>query len=186
MSFSLSGADRSIVRNVKMKILSSPDIVSGLPIGEDVKFQFPPRITDDSKIANWKEDEKATFEPLVTWMGSSARKISIEITYIVTGEEFTTKTIAEITRQFKAYFYRSIKSGSNVPIIKLRMYEHNPQETDFRLNDVSISYGETLIQDGAGIFPLLTKIKLGASLITQVNKKQQIPNLRNTPPKEWY
>lgn len=185
--FSLSGADNSIVREVKMKILSSPDIVSGLPVGEDVKFQFPPKITDDTKTANWQDDDKASFEPLVTWMGSGARRITIDITYVVTGGQWTTKTISEITRQFKAYFYRTIQSGKNVPIIKLKMYEHLPQEADFRLHDVGISYGETLIQDEAGsIFPLLTKIKLSASLITQVVNKQKVPNLKSTPPQEWY
>lgn len=191
MPFNLIPFDQNLASNlVNINFVTEPDPISGFPGGGGgrLTLQFPPKITTDSKSANWQEENKGSYEPLLIWLGSNARKITIELTYIVDGNQFTTSVIADITKTVKAYFYREIQDNQNIPIVKLQIYNHmDPNSTaDFRLLDASISHGETIIQDASGQFPLLTKITMTAALVTQVKNKQEIPSLEEVPPTEWY
>jgi len=189
MPFILQSVDNELIKKVSIKIISDPEPVSGLPNGEDVKFQFPPRITDDTKSANWEEKDKFTFEPYPVWMGSTPRKITIELMYIVTGREFTTAKIARTTKQLKAYFYRSVAKGSvDIPIVKIKFYDHvkGGRNATFRLTDINITHGDTIISDDEGQFPLLTKIRIGAVLTTNAGDVWDIPKLPSAPIQDWY
>ena len=187
MAFITTRIDDNVNNAVDIQILHSPDAVSGFPGGgEQIPIQFPPHVVDDTKSANWVEEPVATFEPIAIWNGSLPRKITVELTYIVTGGKFTTKSIAEIAQHFKGYFYRSIQA-TKMPIVKMTIYNHMTQpNSTWRLLDVSISHGETIIKDDAGIFPLMTKIKFGAALATNIDKKMNVPNLPDKPLVGWY
>lgn len=193
MAFTLIQFDQDLANAVSIEFVAQPDPISGFPSGPGggsgrLDLQFPPKITSDSKSANWQEENKGSYEPLLIWLGSNARKVTIELTYIVDGNQFTTAAIANITKVVKAYFYREIQDNKNIPIVKMLMYNHmDPNSSaDFRLLDANISHGETIIQDGSGQFPLLTKITINAALVTQVRGKQEVPSLKNIPPPEWY
>lgn len=188
MAFELTPFDRSLTQSVQIVFVQAPDPVSGFPLGASpLPLQFPPRITSDTKSADWQETYKGSFEPQAVWKGASARKIVVELTYIVDGAQFTTGKIALITKQCKGYFYRKINKAA--PIVKMKFYNHVGQSVpgDFRLLDVSITHGDgAIIRDGGGVFPLLTKIVLNAALITTIDKKQPIPGLQDRPPVDWY
>lgn len=187
MAFELLPFDQTLTDAVEIIFLEAPETASGLPLGEEpLPLQFPPRITSDNKSADWTETFKGSWEPQAVWKGSTARKITLELTYIVDGKSFGTQEVALITKQCKGYFYRNIKS--NIPIMKLKMYNHIGQELpgDFRLLDVTITHGDTIIDDGAGQFPLLTKISITGALTTQVGGEQKIDSLQQQPPIDWY
>lgn len=183
----LSRVDQEINDAAVIEILHDPPAVSGFPgSAERIPIQFPPRITDDTKSANWEEQSVASFEPIAIWRGALPRKITVELTYVVTGGAFTTLSISQIAAHFKGYFYRSIEQ-TKAPIVKMTIYNHMSQPgSTWRLLDASISHGETLIQDGAGIYPMMTKIRVGAALFTNINKKMDIPNLPDKPQVGWY
>ena len=195
MPFELASIDTALASAVQIDIVPQPETVSGFPGGPGggsglVKLQFPPRIVSDVKSADWKEDPKFSYEPIVLFQGSTPRKITMELVYIVDGQQFTTQTIANITKKIKAYFYRTIKGGSSIPIVKIRFYAHVGQQVpaDFRLLDCNITHGETIIRDSAGVFPLMTKISITAALTTQAGPpgKQNVGNLAPKPPVDWY
>lgn len=172
-----------------------------------LQLQFPPRITSDTKSADWQEESIASYEPLAIFLGSSARKITIDLTYIVgagtdrevtfrkngstttkTASEFCASTVGLLCNQIKAYFYRSIQ-GLDIPVVRIRFYNHIGAESGpavFRLMDVNITHGETIIKDETGVFPLLTKVTLNAALTTRIGDKVQSKNLTSFPFRDWY
>lgn len=188
--FILAPIDQQLAQAVSIDFVDSPTPVSGFPLGAGrLLLQFPPKILSDSKSANWEEKPLASFEPLSMWMGAAARKITMEITYVVSGDSFSTAQIAFYTKKVKAYFYRGLDKGANdIPIVKLKFYDHvgTQSPADFRLLDVNITHGETIIKDSKGVFPLLTKINISAALVTQAEGKQHISKLRDKPPQDWY
>lgn len=191
MGFELTSIDTALASAVQIDFVNNPAPVSGFPGGAGLlKLQFPPRIVSDTKSADWKEDPKFSYEPIVLFQGSAPRKISMEIVYIVDGGQFTASTIAILTKKIKGYFYRTIKGGSAIPIVKIRFYDHVGKTipADFRLLDVNIAHGETLIKDKDGIFPLMTKITINAALTTQAGPpgKQNVGNLQPKPIGDWY
>lgn len=188
MAFELLPFDKTLNDAVEIVFVEAPETASGLPLGETpLPLQFPPRITSDSKSADWTETPKGSWEPQAVWKGANARKITLELTYIVDGGSFGTQEISLITKQCKGYFYRNIQ-GENIPIMKLKIYNHVGQELpgDFRLLDVTVTHGDTIIDDGGGQFPLLTKISITGALTTQIGGIQKIDTLQNTPPIDWY
>jgi hypothetical protein len=74
-----------------------------------------------------------------------------------------------------------------VPIVEIKMYEHITEgRATFRLLDVNFSFSETLIKDSDSIFPLMTKVKISAALMTAIDSKQLIPNMPKNPKAGWY
>ena len=129
MPFELAAIDTALANAVQIDIQPEPTPVSGFPSGPGggsglVKLQFPPRITSDVKTADWKEDPKFSYEPIVLFKGSTPRKITMELVYIVDGQQFTTVTISNIEKKVRAYFYRTIKAGSKIPIVNIKFYNH--------------------------------------------------------------
>ena len=190
MTFELAGIDKALANAVQINFVNDPTPVSGFPGGPGLlKLQFPPRIVSDVKTADWKEDNKFSYEPILTFQGSAARKITIEIVYIVDGQEFTAQTIAILTKKVKGYFYRTIKGGKGIPIVKMKFYAHAGQTipADFRLIDVNITHGETIIKDKDGVFPLMTKMTITAALTTQASGLQNDhKNIKQFPIGDWY
>ena len=76
----------------------------------------------------------------------------------------------------------------------MRLYEHVTGDfADFRLLDVSVTHGESLIlDDNWKTFPLMTKIKISAALVTQMgdddgqNGKQPHTDTVPKPKVGWY
>ena len=139
--------------------------------GRQIIFQFPPRITSDSKSANWKSIFQASWEPLKIYWGSEARKLSFEAEWIATSNVFTPTFIAEQMRAVKEYFYAARVGKGPYPLVFLEAYEIVPSEAPFRLMDFSESFGETFVRSGGAIHPLYSKMSLGLELATNISGK---------------
>jgi hypothetical protein len=193
--FSLQQFDQSLLKLVSFQIITDPVNGFAAPGSGQIPFQFPPRLVDDSKALRWEEHDQWTYEPVVIFKGSDARKIVIEATYIATGAtvggyKFNPANIAALVRNVKAYAYPADRN--TVPIVKIKMYDQVGDSGTFRLTDISINHGETLITDGGSTFPLMTKIKVTGALVTKIGSpidpddKQNIPELPEFPQVQWY
>ena len=122
-----------------------------------VDFQFPPKITSDSKSGDWDETANniAFSEPFGVFKGSKPRTISLKWNYIVdssgegTGNSWTTKRIATITQALRGYFGRMDNAFGNLSfnptIVYFKMYRHQYSLQKFRIDNVDVSYSENLI-----------------------------------------
>ncbi len=165
--------------------------------GPSIPFQFPPMVTNDAKSGIWKEFPTWNYEPGYIYAGSTPRKIGIKAEYIVTGNDpFTVEGIGKITHLAKSHLYRGYKAvGVNdIPIIQLKIYESAPSSgnlSTWRLLDVSISHGDTLITQDGKTFPLKTTITWSLEMATKLSdrdgkNKIDVSSLVDKPLKEWY
>lgn len=199
MPFELAESDKFITESVRVIFPREPKLAGGEgDIGDflDIPFpfQFPPRVTTDSKTANWDEHDKITYEPIAIYRGSQARKLTIEAEYILTGSNVGTgssspinrwggEEIARLVQAAKSYFYRSVQSvlgggadgeGAFGPAIKiLNLYGAVRQVTDevgstWRLSSVDATYSDTLVIDNQSYWPLKTKLVISCMSYTQL------------------
>ena len=73
-----------------------------------------------------------------------------------------------------------------MPLVLVTLYDNVKNDASFRMLNVNISHGDTIIKDNSGISPLITKIKLDLALVTNIENKMNVPGLRSKPPVEWY
>ena len=64
------------------------DVIDGVQLylnyrGEQVEFQFPPTIENDSRRVNWTTDNIPGRDPLAVYESNSAREMTLKIEYIV-------------------------------------------------------------------------------------------------------
>lgn len=122
-----------------------------------VEFQFPPKITSDSKSGDWDETSNniAFSEPFGVFKGSKPRTINLKWSYVVDSSRdgdgsWTTKRIATITQALRGYFGRMDNAfGNNISfestIVYFKMYRHQYSLQRFRIDNVDVSYSENLI-----------------------------------------
>ena len=174
----LTPADQALLSKVTMHISSPPQPISGFPGDGDgqVFFQFPPRITSDNKTMNWTEEGQIyAWEPQSSFNGSSARRIQLEATYIITskGGGWDLKRISDMVRVYKAYFYHTqgeAAGPTNMPLIQLQIYDHAPDFNIFwRAKNFQLTHDGALINDGGKVFPLISKISIDLHLLTKVD-----------------
>jgi hypothetical protein len=196
--------DRLIIREgASITIPEYVQPVSGIG-SNTIPIQFPPRITNDTKSRQWKEAHNAaSWEEIVTFSTATAREIGIQLTYVVTGGEWSARKIASTVRDLRSYFYATVNSGDIVPVYIIQMYDMVPPSPrtggirqTFRGKSISVKPSDTLIRDTSEgepvIYPLKVEVNLSLALITQINdekfQKSQyaFTNLEPKPPQEWY
>jgi len=132
-------------------------------------LQFPPKITSDSKAANWQEDARYGFEEYAIWKGATARKINIELNYVMWGQWDQTKIKDEV-RTIKQHLYVSGGSvGDKMPFIYITgwdIVEATAEACTWRLMDVSIEYSREMVGTGNDYWPLHTKVMMSCKLFT--------------------
>lgn len=150
----------------------------------DVEFQFPPKITSDSKKINWVEKDLKGYEPLALFMGSSPRTINFEAQYVVYGNWTVEKIRNQVlTLKSGAYFGDFNKAGAslaNAPYIMLRAYQivdearRDPPgvtTSTWRMLSLDIEYSRELVlaEGSEQAIPLRAKIDSAWPLHTKVN-----------------
>lgn len=200
MAFQLTEYDRELISRYSITVSDrfSKD--------KEIILQFPPKIISDGKSADWELKPSASYEPKAVFKGAQSRKISLMVTYVVTGGKFDAEFVATQVRSFKEHMYRSIVEGEegegaiqNAPIVKLNLYRIAPisgRVPTFRMTDVAIEYSETLVGDVEFVFPLKTIITANLELFTKVGDikgnvtddevKNDVQNLPDLPAPEWY
>lgn len=152
-----------------------------------VWFQFPPKVTNDSRKATWNEktDVAATTEPIVLYASSSPREVGIQLTYIYNNEpriggggKWDADLISRQVRLIRGYFHRvtDITNQRNLAIW-LRLWGiGGKEEMTFRMLNSEVKYSETMIWDPATdptakkAYPFKTDINISLCAWTQGNK----------------
>lgn len=100
-------ADIFLADSVYFEFQPSADSLSKIQ-SYKVPFQFPPKVTSDSKSGDWDEQASNSFfsEPIPTFKGSKPRTISIKWSYVIDGNQWTTKRVSTIVRALRGYFTR--------------------------------------------------------------------------------
>lgn len=186
------------IPQMSIVMLSHPEPVAGWPGGTTVPLQFPIKVKNDKKSANWISTDICSYEPMIVWGGATARTLSLEVIYVVTSKNgtWTVKKIAECCHTLKAYFYRALAAkdvSENAPLINLQIGEIVPRGCTWRMNSVSIAYSDEMMNPGSGKeFPLVTTISMDVSIVTTniINKKAKQPMqvIKNAAKmkKDWY
>lgn len=183
---------------IKINEASSKRLVVPTEVGK-IKFQYPPRLVSDNKTSNWKESKKSlAWEPIAFWESSQARKVTIEITYIVTGGEWSTNNIANITREFKRIHYGNLGGEGNavstILVMDINLFgsligpSGNGDTAKFRVGSTDIKYSDTIVvgRNSNLSWPLKTTITMSGWLVTRVGEKQNLINVKAQPIPEWF
>lgn len=145
--------------------------VLDIPPTGRIPLQFPPKITSEGKSANWQEDMFYGYEEYARWMGSRARKLNIEIDFVVWGTWDQDK-IRSSVRDIKKHLYVSGQGVEDkVPFMFIsgwQVIKADGRRPAFRLMDVDIQYSKEMVGSGNDYWPLKTTVKLGVKLFTMV------------------
>lgn len=184
MAFEVGQINRDIISNIQISLASSTDIVGGgadIPrVAGDTRIpiQFPPKVTTDSKSANWEKIDVANFEPIAIFMGAESRKLGIELTYVVTEHSdlnmtWDGETIAQVVRRAKSILYQSVGSNAFLTIRNLYGTVGNSSEgsskATFRVMGVAASYSDNVIISGGNPYPFKTTLTFDLENYTSVN-----------------
>lgn len=166
-----NGACKSVIMKFEFdtKFLSDPKAVGVLNLnGGPFQFQFPPRITSDSKSARWKQlaQNAGAYDDIVMWQGAESRSLALEATYIIDGNQWTANRISKLAHAAKAYLYLSLAGRFEDPfaapcVIIESLYGAVQQRSSWRMENVAISYGDKILGPFSGnpqFHPLTTKI----------------------------
>lgn len=194
MAIVYSKADDDLRNSVKMKIRDTPAFAGGGPgdlnaiVGKNFPFQFPPRVTNDGKSADWEEKSRVSYEPVAYWMGAKAREIQITATYFVTGEKkWSGAEIAKIAAAAKAYFYRSIEESVTKkgfgPVVEITsLYGAIQEESTWRMSAVNVEYAETFVRDDTSPIPgNKTDLKIDLGFLGDIDLGSIPPQTREVP-----
>lgn len=151
-------------------------------VGETIKFQFPPKIVDDSQTGSWNQNRNAlTADMIAVYEGADPRQTTVEWTYIVTNTQcepdviqrrrprdeinrssgWTPQLIHRQLRLLRGYWRNSFIEGkfqSNM-IVFMQLWALGGQRVmSFRLAGLSIKHSTTIVNKGIEAFPLRTDI----------------------------
>jgi hypothetical protein len=200
--FNLTEYDAEIVGTIFMNIDGKP--IKNFPEGGSlIKFQFPAKITKDSKKNRWNPlFNTFEYEPAYLYKGGDTRKLTINTTYIVGGPTHADGTkwdagrVALELRRWKSYFYIGGPTEAVLPIWAVKLYEHigNEDAATFRGTSVDIKHGTELIKGSDGkTFPLRSDVSLNLELVTNIEFSNEGKKPRFTYgqgmelfKKEWY
>jgi hypothetical protein len=158
-----------------------------------ILFQFPPRIVNDGRGADFVEIPIRGDEPVAVYKTSKARKIRMEWTYIV-GERgggasphtyWSVERVAEELRKLRTYFISADDSVSAdkalLAYIKWGALGDPDHSFTCRMENADITYGKTIYvprRDGVRMaFPLRTDVGVDVKLWTNAGEdvKQELP-----------
>lgn len=147
-----------------------------------IKFQFPPRITSDGRTGSWQEDEMTGDQAISVYKTSSARKMTLEWTYIIgeqggggsltdnSGQAWTAAEIKWNLSGLRAYYTQSFGTGESFIVQFLYgLYGDPGNAFTCRLGSIDMTHKGGLIMEnnqGKTVFPLRTDVKVAMQLWT--------------------
>lgn len=141
-------------------ILDSISLVLGIkktPV--TIYFQFPPKITNDSRQAKWNEKDVATVEPNVIFASPGFREITLEWEYIAGFGGWTWRFIHSNLNYIRRFITTAPKDQNLVA--KTKLYSIGGDEPfTCRIISFTTKYGNALVRDGKDVYPLSTKATL--------------------------
>jgi hypothetical protein len=163
----MTKSDQNLAQGVKISI----DNALGNR-GKPIPIQFPPRILSETKNPSWEEKPIYSYEPIAIFKGSEARKLNVELKYVVTSPdgEFCPDKIANICRTIKSYAYNiGSESEKAFPTISVSWPYILPDGAKCRMTDFNIEYSETLVGGTKeGFFPLVSIVTFTLHVVTKI------------------
>jgi hypothetical protein len=162
--------------------------------GLRVKFQFPPKITTDSRKGEWDESSFQGSEQIALYTKSGPREITLIFTYIVDGGKWTTYEISNQVYQLRRYFsnYRGDNGFIRDLAVRFRMWYFGGKDPmSFRIKGVDVKHSETLVAPNGDVskaYALRTDVTVDLRMwITGGDHKvQDLPDLENFVLTGWY
>jgi len=172
-----------------------------------VEFQFPPKITTDSRKGTWEKGELRGVEPIAVFATSGPREFTVTWTYVVDSydDNINSWTIGRITRNvrmLRGYFalVRDKGAARSRLSVKLQMWCIGGEKTmSARIENISVKYGETLVLPPGGksfqAYPLRTDITVDLRLWTKSGVdptndtrkfEQDAPGMNQFITPDWY
>lgn len=147
-----TGADRSLATKFEISIG-----------GKSLVFQFPPKITSDSRRGTWKEVELRGVEPVSIFSTSGPREFNLTAVYIQdespdNSGPWHAAAIKENLMLARGYFVSASKAGgdSNL-VVKVKLADIGGSESmTARIKNVNVKYGETYVNN----FPLRSELSI--------------------------
>lgn len=171
--------------------------------GPSIDFQFPPRVTSDSRKASWEEKDLPSGDTVAVWKTAGPREITLALTYIVEGgegkEAWTTQKISRIVRDIRGYFPRAgSKLNDRLTVVNFKLWRIGDQDRPMtcRIKGVDIKHSDTIVTScssyGTGVsnaYPLKTDITIDMAIwslgLENVQTSQDLFGLTHSNP-EWY
>ena len=179
-----------------------------------IEFQFPPKILNDGRKAEWVDANVPAGNPVSVYAKTGPREISLSFTYIVDGDIWSTTKISNIIRELRGYFGRAnmnIANNQRDMIVMFKMWLHGGvNEMSCKLNNVVLKHSETVVMPcrAPGTFvdsvlpsatdvnlanlayPLRTDVSIDLRIWSlggpPQDAGQNIPNLVAPEPIDWY
>lgn len=116
-----------------------------------IDFQFPFKVTSDSRKADWaKQETPKQAEPIVMYASSGPREFTLQWVYIYDGNEkgdWGVERITKMVRRIRGYFQRvKFLSASREMVAYVQMYAMGgPKPISCRMMSVDVKYSDTMI-----------------------------------------
>lgn len=160
MAANLLPIDNDLAKAVKFRLGYDKQI--------PIEFQFPPRITTDSRTGTWVETEITGKQPMSAWKTSGARKMLLEWQYVIgaTNNWPVEKIKTQILNLRNYYTERENLAGNFIVMFWIwKLGGKDPMSC--RLGNIDISYGKAVyvptIRGNLAIdkaHPVITNIKV--------------------------
>jgi len=155
-----------------------------------IEFQFAPKLVSENNSSLWMEVPQWSYEPLRIHKGSQGRRVNMEWEYLASDRKFNCSKVGLELKKLKSYFFEfEIKNKRIYPTVQVRYTKTIPQNTQFRIRDVNITFGPEIIEN-QGIHPLYTKVAVLLELATNLATKTSDPKIINKnlqkPALTWY
>lgn len=182
--------DEALSRAVTFQLTGA---MNSADLADKIEFQFPPKITTDSRKGEWKDQELPGTEPVAVYFKSGPREMLFTCTYIVDGGIWTTTKVSKMVRTLRGYFARARALGDTRNlIINFKMWLYTGQQAmTCRIKSIDVKHSETVVAPCSNVdlaYPLRTDIALELRLWTK-GGGQQTQNLAGLQPDEkpaWY
>jgi hypothetical protein len=226
MAFQLLPVDQQIASNCLLILLGKTgkggkvDAAQGQAIvtgggganSQTIEFQFPPKVTSDSKSGEFETVKAAGLPPQAVFKSAGPRKISLRWEYVVTHSNngWTVDRISANVRKIRGYFNLGFVQGQQdlttenfIIYFKYGAFgKGNAQYEGFQApcatfycESVDVKHSDTLVypfEDPDSIYPLKTEVSLtliewvNAAVNLKKNVAQNIKLLVTHPVEGWF
>jgi hypothetical protein len=148
----LTESDRRLLNGVYFRMIY---------LKKDLEFQFPPKITSDSRKINFDVQTIFQVDPQAIYMGNSARDLTLKIEYIVEDDGYnmnrwTIRRIKENINNLKGITVNGDAKVGDTDISKFAIQFAYPLITgpapkSLRINSVSVEYSDEMIILNGGL-----------------------------------
>lgn len=167
----LTDFDRSISDSNRIAMLvRRPAPATGRSELKSMAFQFPPKVVNNSRDADWDEKNGGpnAGDKIAVYKTANPLRITIEWRYVTGYAGWTAAKIKDEISTLRGYFRNPYIEGSGEDamsplVVSLLLWDIGGKKfMSFRITAVNVKHGPTLVgsKDGGHIFPLITDVSV--------------------------